>query len=344
MAVMRKRDMTVDILIPTFKPGKEFVELIQLLIKQTVEVRKIIVMNTEEVYYDRLLYDYPKLGKLSKLEVHHLPQKEFDHGGTRHRGMKYSKADVCVCMTQDALPADEHMLEELIKPLEDKDVAVSYARQLPKPKASLTECFGREFNYPAESKCKTYMDIKTMGIKAFFCSDVCAAYNRETYLALGGFVRHTIFNEDMIFSNKALKEGYHIYYAADAKVLHSHEYGFRQQMSRNFDLGVSQADHPEVFGDISSESEGKRMVLQAGKHFIKKGKPLEVVHLVTQSGAKYIGYFLGKRYQKLPKKMVYKLSSNKTYWQRYALRTEQEQIDATLGYGQSEAEKGMRRN
>lgn len=335
--------MTVDILIPTYKPGKEFVELIELLQKQTVEIRKIIVMNTEEVYFDRLLYDYPKIGKLAKLEVHHLPQKEFDHGGTRHRGMKYAKADVCVWMTQDAMPADEDMLEQLVKPLEEEQVAVSYARQLPKQQASLLECFTRSFNYPKESRCKSYADIQTMGIKAFFCSDVCAAYRRETYFALDGFVRHTIFNEDMLFANKALKQGYFVYYAADAKVLHSHDYGFWQQMSRNFDLGVSQADHPEVFEGISSESEGKRMVLQAVKYFMKEKKPLEVVRLIKQSGAKYIGYTLGKRYQKLPKRVVYKISSNKTYWQRYALRTEQEQIDASKGYGQSEDEKGMRK-
>ena len=196
--------MTVDILIPTYKPGKEFVELINQLLKQTIEIRKIIIMNTEEIFFDRLMYEHPKLQKISKLEIHHLPQNEFDHGGTRHRGMKYSKADVCICMTQDAMPADEHLVETLIAPLEDKQVAVSYARQLPKKDAGPLEQFSRQFNYPENSKCKTAADIETMGIKAFFCSDVCAAYNRETYFALGGFVRHTIFNEDMIFATGAI--------------------------------------------------------------------------------------------------------------------------------------------
>lgn len=334
--------MTVDILIPTYKPGKEFVELINLLLKQTVEIRKIIIMNTEEIFFDRLMYEYPKLQKISKLEIHHLPQNEFDHGGTRHRGMKYSKADVCVCMTQDAMPADEHLIEALVAPLEDKQVAVSYARQMPKAGAGPLEQFSRLFNYPEASKCKKAEDIESMGIKAFFCSDVCAAYNRETYFALGGFVRHTIFNEDMIFANKALKAGYYVYYAAEAKVLHSHEYGFKQQMSRNFDLGVSQADHPEVFEGISSESEGKKMILSACKHFVEIGKPLEIGHLIMQSGAKYIGYFLGKRYQKLPEPVISKMTSSPTYWQQHRLKMEQEKIDAYSGYGQSESEKAMR--
>lgn len=306
--------MTVDILIPTYKPGKEFTELIEQLLIQTVKPDKIIIMNTEEVYWERLLFEHPHLGQYSELEVHHVSRNEFDHGGTRHQGMLRSKADVCICMTQDAVPADVHLIEKLTAPLTNEKVAVSYARQLPKADAGPLEQFSRSFNYPDASKCKTLADIETMGIKAFFCSDVCAAYNREVYLKLGGFIRHTIFNEDMIFANGALKAGYHVYYAAEARVLHSHEYRFMQQLRRNFDLGVSQADHPEVFAGISSESEGKKMVITAVKHFIKIKKPLEIIRLVLQSGAKYVGYFLGRRYKKLPMAMVKKLTMNQAYW------------------------------
>ena len=310
----RKKVMTVDVLIPTYKPGKEFVNLVQLLLKQTVEIRKIIIMNTEEQYFERLMIDQPAITQIPKLEVHHVSGKEFDHGGTRHKGMQYSGADICICMTQDAVPYDEHLVENLIAPLSDTGVAVSYARQLPKADAGPLEQFSRSFNYPAEPKCKTAADIESMGIKAFFCSDVCAAYNRDTYMKLGGFIRRTIFNEDMIFAAGALKAGYHVYYAAEAKVLHSHEYGFVQQLRRNFDLGVSQADHPEVFSGISSEKEGKRMVMTACRHFIAIGKPWAIFHLVMQSGAKYIGYFLGKHYKKIPKCWIKRITTSQGYW------------------------------
>lgn len=308
--------MTVDILIPTYKPGPELEKMLQMLQRQTVSVRKIIIMNTEEKFFERFIYERPAIRQMANLEVHHLTRREFDHGGTRHRGMQYSQADICVCMTQDAMPLDEYLMEQLIAPLRDEKVAVSYARQLPGPDSGPLEQFTRSFNYPEESRLKSLQDVETMGIKAYFCSDVCAAYNRSTYLKLGGFVRRTIFNEDMIFAAGAMKAGYCIYYAADAQVIHSHEYGFMQQLRRNFDLGVSQAEHPEVFADISSEKEGKRMVLTACKHFIKIGKPFEIVHLITQSGAKYIGYFLGKRYQKLPQYWVSKLTASKAYWDK----------------------------
>ncbi len=308
--------MRVDILIPTYKPGTEFVELLKRLQTQTVSVHKIIIMNTEEAYWKHLINKNAEMQQFHNLEVHHISQSEFDHGGTRHEGIMHSEADVCICMTQDAIPADEYLIEMLIGPLENKKVAVSYARQVSKLDAGPLEQFSRAFNYPEESREKTLADIETMGIKAFFCSDVCAAYNRETYLKLGGFIKHTIFNEDMIFASGALKAGYHVYYAADAKVLHSHEYGFMQQLRRNFDLGVSQADHPEVFAGISSEKEGKKMILSACKHFIKIRKPFEIIHLVWQSGAKYIGYFMGKHYQSLPKFVVSRITMNYAYWNK----------------------------
>ena len=53
-----------------------------------------------------------------------------------------------------------------------------------------------------------------------------------------------------------MEDDYAIAYVADAKVIHSHNYNCTQQFKRNFDLAVSQADHPEVFGGIHSESEG----------------------------------------------------------------------------------------
>ena len=113
------------------------------------------------------------------------------------------------------MPADDNLIEQLTEPLRDQ-VAVSYARQLPREDCAPVECYTRDFNYPAQSRIKSAEDLKTLGIKTFFCSNVCAAYRREIYEELGGFVKHTIFNEDMIYAAKAVEAGYAIAYAADA--------------------------------------------------------------------------------------------------------------------------------
>ena len=301
---------TVDVIIPAYHPGKEFATLIKRLEKQSVPIHRIIVMNTEESMWNK---EWEKLSDV--MEIHHLAKSEFDHGGTRAQAAELSDADVMIFMTQDAMPADQELLAELLKALEqDENIAAAYARQLPNAECSFVERYTRAFNYPDRSIVKTKKDMDQYGIKTFFCSNVCAAYRKSEYDALGGFPLHTIFNEDMIFASHLIEEGKKIAYVADAKVWHWHNYTAKEQLKRNFDLAVSQVDAGGLFTKVKSESEGIRLVKMTLLHFIKKGQFYYIPKIITQNGAKYIGYRLGKSYKKLPKKWILKISLNPWYW------------------------------
>ena len=305
----------VDVVIPTYKPGKKFSRLLKMLQRQTWPVGKIIVMNTEKSFWNEHGFE-----GIKNLEVHHLTKEEFDHGETRNRGMRFSRADIVVFMTDDAVPADEHLIEALVKAFKQRGpqgeaVIMAYARQLPDKDCPLAERYTRSFNYPEESCVKTRADLEQMGIKTFFASNVCCAYDREKFWFQGGFIRRTIFNEDMIFAGKALlQDDYAVAYAAGARVIHSHNYNCRQQFKRNFDLAVSQADHPELFGCVRSESEGIRLVKSTARFLIRRGKPWLVPGLVVKSGFKFLGYRAGKCYRLLPKWLILKLTMNREYW------------------------------
>ena len=165
------------------------------------------------------------------------------------------------------------------------------------------------------ARIKTAKDLPELGIKTFFASNVCAAYRRSYFDALGGFTDHTIFNEDMIYARHLIDAGYAISYSARAEVVHSHNYSGMEQFHRNFDLGVSHTQFPEEFSGIKAESEGKKLVLQTCRYLMKIHKPWLIVKLIWQSGCKYIGYFLGKRYQKFPAWFVKRCSMNRSYWE-----------------------------
>ena len=331
--------MKIDVIIPVYKPEKSFLELIEKLETQTVPVNRIILMNTEEKYFSQLFYGNRFLKQYRNIDVFHLSKKEFNHGRTRHQGVKKSDADIFVMMTQDAMPCDEYLLEKLVKALETGNAAAAYARQLPKESCNPIETYMRSFNYPEKSAVKKKEDIPQKGIKTYFCSNVCCAYKRSVYDELGGFIRHTIFNEDMIFAAGAINAGYEIVYAADAKVVHSHNYTCMQQLHRNFDLGVSQADHPEIFANVPSEGEGIKSVKATAAYLKEQNLWGWIPQLFLQSGFKYMGYLLGKRYRKLPRKYVLKLTMNKEYWEQDARVKAAAKIDATKGYGRSEEEK-----
>lgn len=309
--------MEIDVIIPVYKPGKELFTLLDKLEGQSWPVHEIILMNTEEKYFLELVQDVSGFRKkYPNVQVHHLTKGEFDHGGTRRKGVEYSKGQVFLCMTQDAMPVDPFLIERLAGSLAE-DVAVAYARQLPGTDSSEFERASRRFNYPESSRKKTAGDMEALGIKTFFCSNVCAAYRRDVYEELGGFVEHAIFNEDMIYAAGAVKAGYAVAYVAEAQVVHSHNYTNLMQLRRNFDLGVSQADHPEVFKAVASEREGKKLVGETWKYLKSEGKLYKFPGFCVQCGFKYAGYLLGRHYHRLPAGWILRITTNKEYWKSF---------------------------
>lgn len=306
--------MTIDVIIPAYKPGTKFIKLLQSLAAQDTVLGKIIVINTEEMYWPQDLREQIGDKAASLLEVHHISKEEFDHGATRNAGVSYSDADIVVLMTDDAVPYDNSLIGELASVFSDDRVGAAYARQLASDDASLSEKFSREFNYPDEPSVKGYDDLKRLGIKTFFCSNVCAAYRHNLFDKLGGFVDCAIFNEDMIFASKIIDNGYLICYCNKASVIHSHSYTNKEQLHRNFDIAVSQTMNPEVFDRVSSESEGLRYIFKAMGYFAKAGRPLAVVPFMVTSVYKLYGYKMGKKYKSLSHERILKLTMNPRFF------------------------------
>lgn len=304
--------MKVDAVIPAYKPGRDLRELVEKLLDQTVRLGRIIIINTDREYFDEKEYLIAPA-----VEVVHITRHEFDHAGTRDMGLRMSDADYVLFMTMDAIPKDNYLVEKLLSGFRCADnIAVSYARQLPKKDCNRIEQITREFNYPAQSRVQTSDDIKELGIKAYFCSDVCAMYDTSIYRSLGGFKAPAIFNEDMVYAAGALDAGYAVSYCADALVYHSHNYTGRQYYRRNFDLGVSQADHPEIFERFNVKGTGMQLVRKSLAQICRRGTPADIIRLVYYSGMKYLGFRKGKNYHKLSLKSCLKHTSDKEYWNR----------------------------
>ena len=285
-----------DVVILTYKPDRGLIDILFRLEEQTVTPGKIILINTERAYMDELMSRDKRLEAFDNIEIHHISKEEFDHGGTRKKAALYSDAAFLIYMTQDAYPADSMLVESLLKPFEDDDsIAVSYARQLPREGASPIEAYNRIFNYPDGDIKKTKADVKRLGIKTYFCSDVCACYRRDIYDKLGGHIEHTVFNEDMIYAHGAVENGYSIYYASSAMVVHSHDYTVAEQYRRNVDLGRSQAEHPEIFDQVPSEGEGKKLVKGCVSYLIKNGYWYLIPRFIMLCAGRYLGYRKGKK-------------------------------------------------
>ena len=324
---MKKMDYknNLDVIVPLYRPDKKFDKMLVQLLKQTKKPENIWLLNTEcypefsteamKKRVDELVAKVKIVGSESvNIHLISIEKDEFDHGGTRAYGASLSNSSYMVYLTQDAIPKDEYLLENLLKPLEEEMVAVSYGRQDAAKDATIVETYTRIFNYPSKDERKSKEDLERLGIKTFFCSNVCAAYKKSVYEDLGGFVAKTIFNEDMIYASGVIEAGYQIAYASKAVVIHSHHYTCMQQLRRNFDLGVSQEEYRSIFSKVSSEKEGTKLVKQTIEYLFHQKEYIELVDFILESGFKYAGYLLGKNHRLLPQPFKVWLSMNKSYW------------------------------
>ena len=290
----------IEVIYFAYEPDDRIYVSISRILHQKVPVRSVRIYVTANVEDDDLEKRIDDIFKNNAGNIHHeiiyVKRNDFGHGKTRQAAMKTSEYEYVLLMTQDAVPVNEFLTEKMSEALKNEDAACVYARQEAYPYASEVEKLYRKFNYPTASRSKTASDLEKIGIKAFFCSDVCCMYKHEIFDSLGGFDESLKFNEDSIFAYNALKGGYSVEYAADAVVFHSHDDTIIQQFKRSRALAVSQKEHPEIFENVSSENEGMRFFMISAKYLMKKKKYKDIFALFRTCAAKYAGYCAGKRF------------------------------------------------
>ncbi len=229
-----------------------------------------------------------------------IPQQEFNHGATREFARQQTQSEFVVYLTQDAVPVSADLIEHLLAPmLQDPDVAVSYARQLPRAQADVLEAFPRYFNYGPEGNVRSIADTARYGVYTFFCSNSCAAYRSSALDAIGGFKRVRT-NEDYFAVAELLQHGYKIAYVPEASVHHSHAFSLWQEFQRYFDTGYVRAEHPIIQTLVGhAEKRGTQMLQQLIQH-LWLSKPQLIPYAILQTAVKWLGFRLGFYAQSLP--------------------------------------------
>lgn len=300
------KEAAYDVVIPVYRPDRRLLKLLYALSEQTLKPARTVLMHTVSADENRALWN-EALGRYPDLIVSELTQREFDHAATRNEGIRLTGEDTpyVLLMTQDAVPAQRVLAERLLDMFAKGDkIAAVYARQVAGKGASFEERSLRAYNYPEHSAIRTAKDIESLGVKAFFCSNVCAMYDRRVFETLGAFDEPAVFNEDMVYAAKAMRAGFGIGYAADAVVYHTHNDSLPAYYRRSVALGYSQAAHPEVFKAVSSEKAGAGLVKKTAADLIRQGKAYRLPYFVLQCGCRYLGYLTGKLDYKLKRRRL----------------------------------------
>ena len=280
---------SISVIIPTLNAEKYLPDILSALETQSYPASEIIIVDSASSDKTVSICESNQNVKLIQIK-----REDFDHGKTRDMAFRESSGDIVIFMTQDAIPANEEFICNLIKPLSGKKIAVSCGRQIPKKSASKKEKLIRKYNYPAESHQYGIENLTQKGIKSFFCSNVCAAYKREVYFELNGFEYPLKTNEDMLFAAKAINAGYQIAYAADALVYHSHNLSLAEQFQRNFNQGYEIERHKEMLKGISANPEGLNFVKYVSFELIKQGSFISFFSFMLDCMARFLGNKSGK--------------------------------------------------
>ena len=173
-----------------------------------------------------------------ELNLSSVEPRDFGHGKTRNSAVRNARGEIVALLSQDALPASESWLANLIGPLGHDGVAGVFGRQVPRPGTGLCETLFYDMTYPAQHRRITREDASSFSNQNLFFSNVNSALRKSLALEFP-FREDLVMSEDQFWGRAMLQQGYALVYEPDAMVIHSHNYSFRQLFKRYFQSGYS---------------------------------------------------------------------------------------------------------
>ena len=175
------------------------------------------------------------------VRLYQIDEKKFNHGLTRNLGISKAQAKFVILTTADAIPCNNHWMEELIDDIKnDECVAGIYSRQIPhKDSHVITQIrvsrFFTSYRKRRESQMNRIEDYNKLSPreKHRFCNfDNVSSFIRKSVWAKIPLPK-TDFSEDLEWSKKVLEAGYKIVYKPDSIVYHSHDFSILDWYNKN---------------------------------------------------------------------------------------------------------------
>jgi rhamnosyltransferase len=232
--------MKASVIIPTKNPGVIFRRVLQAVCTQRTDFDfEVLVIDSGST--DGTVEFVRSFGD-SKLRLHEISPSDFGHGRTRNLGVALTSGEYAVLITHDACPESAEWLVNLVALADsDSEIAGVFGRHIAYPSASpfTTEELNLHFSGFAAAKIVSLDDRgrydREEGYRQFlhFFSDNNALIRRSVWEKIP--YPDVDFAEDQIWAQKIIESGFKKAYAADAVVVHSHDYSLIERLQRSFD-------------------------------------------------------------------------------------------------------------
>lgn len=149
-------------------------------------------------------------------------REEFSFGRSLNVGCEAALGHVLVFVSGHCVPASAEWLWELVKPLRDESVGVTYGRQIGGPETRFSEhsLFQKYFPEHADN-----------GQSPYFCNNANSAFRTECWRRVR-FDETLTGLEDMHTAKKLTQAGFRVVYVPQAPVYHYHHEKWRQVRRR----------------------------------------------------------------------------------------------------------------
>ena len=297
----------VSVVIPTRNAGDKFDSVLGAIFKckAGIELDVNVVDSGSSDNTRDIASRYP----VNLIEI---APSRFTHGSARNLGAKCAKGDILVFITQDAIPADQNWLLNLLKNFHDENVAGVYGRQIPEESSSPLERFFLQYLYPEEKSVKQSVNSNDGLLSEIFFSNVNSAVRKSEW-ERNKFNENLIMSEDQEWSKRMLAMGKKIIYEPEAAVYHSHLYTAKDIIQRNFDSGMSLKGL--VNAPLKRSVAYEMNYLKSGFSFFLKNKLYAYLLIFPlYETARVLGFFLGFHSKFLPLSFKRCISQNKVYW------------------------------
>lgn len=280
----------ISIVILTWNAGRRFKKVLASIFNQKIDKEfEVIIIDSGSKDKTIKTAKKFKIGKLLEIQP-----SEFNFGKTKNLALTLCQGKYIVFLSQDALPANEWWLKNLVQPLEQKvDAAGVFSRHIPYKHTNLFQCYATSFLYPVKEKNNILGEV--------FFSNVSAVVKREVFEKIK-FPENIMMSEDQAWAKMAIEAGYKIFYAPESIVYHSHNYSFWQNFKRNFDSALSLKKLGLINKKKLSSSGFKYLIGELGFLFWRRNVffVLYIPDLLIYEGFRVLGFWLGTHYQWLP--------------------------------------------